>query len=286
MVSVVYWILGILLGVGVLVVALRVRAQRRLTQSLGEIFVALQRGLPGARIGAVRDGMVEIEGPAGEQFRANLARMLQIFQAPGLDLVGRRRALDEFVQAVREGMTGAEATPAELRAELRPRLVTEAALAQMRELHPDDPAPAYSLGNTGLHAVLVQDSAHAVRFLANAELAGIGVPFEALLLEARQRLGSPEFTHAVRDALNSRHLAMIKTGDSYDAARLLLLPEMLLDGEEAVALVPDRDTLAVAPKPMDGDWSGLERLARTPGSDRLLIDRPVLVSRQGFRLPS
>lgn len=281
----VYWIVGILLAACVSVVALRVRAQRRLSQSLGEIFVALQRGLPGSRIGAVRDGMVEIEGPAGEQFRANLARMLQVFHAPGLDLVGRRRALDEFVEAVREGMSAQDVTPAELCAQLRPRLVSDAMLQEIRELHPDEPAPARTLGNTGLHAVLVQDSPHAVRFLSQAELAGIDVPFETLLAEAQERLASPELTHAVRDALNSRHLAMIKTGDSYDAARLLLLPEMLLDGEEAVALVPDRDTLAVAPKPMDGDWSGLERLARTPDSDRVLSERPLIVSRQGYRLP-
>lgn len=97
-----YWGIALLLGSWALIRALRVRAQRRLSDALGEIYVALQRGLPGYRIGAIADGMVEIAGPAGQTLRVSLARMLALFQARGQDLPARRRALDEVVRAARE----------------------------------------------------------------------------------------------------------------------------------------------------------------------------------------
>ena len=52
--------------------------------------------------------------------------------------------------------------------------------------------------------------------------------------------------------------------DTYDAARVLLLPERLRADEEAAALIPDRDTCVIAPLPADGDWSELGKAREEP----------------------
>ena len=71
---------------------------------------------------------------------------------------------------------------------------------------------------------------------------------------------------------------MIKSGDTYDAARLLLVQQHLEPGEEIAALIPDRDTLALMPVPENEDWSNLAELARTPGGDRILLQAPLRVT--------
>jgi hypothetical protein len=77
-------------------------------------------------------------------------------------------------------------------------------------------------------------------------------------------------------------MAAIKMMDSFDAARLLIVPEQLREGEELIALIPDRDTLTLVAVPKDGDWGPLRKLARVPDSEHLLLDRPVRVRRGGF----
>src|SRR2546430_11731574 len=46
----------------------------------------------------------------------------------------------------------------------------------------------------------------------------------------------------IRRALSGRELVTIKFMDTFDAARLLLVPEALEAGEALAAIVPDRDT--------------------------------------------
>jgi hypothetical protein len=86
----------------------------------------------------------------------------------------------------------------------------------------------------------------------------------------------------VDGAVRESTLTMVKALDSYDAARILLVPGYLGDGEEVVALIPDRDTLTLAPLPTDGNWDTLRKLARVAGGEHLLIDRPIRVTRGGF----
>ena len=75
--------------------------------------------------------------------------------------------------------------------------------------------------------------------------------------------------------------ARVKLMDSFDAARLLLVPQVLEPEEALVAIVPDRDTLFLAPLPRDENWSSLRRLAHATDGPALL-DRPLKVTRVGF----
>src|SRR5262249_51190113 len=90
---------------------------------------------------------------------------------------------------------------------------------------------------------------------------------------------------AVRSVFRENALVRIATLDSFDAARLLLVPEHLEDGEAIAAVIPDRDTLALLPVPQDNDWSKIAELAKMPlKPDHLLLNRPVKVTRAGFEV--
>src|SRR5262249_52087011 len=88
----------------------------------------------------------------------------------------------------------------------------------------------------------------------------------------------------VTSVLRDNNMVAVKALDSFDAARLLLIPEQLDEGDEVVALIPDRDTLTLVPVPADGDWDSLRNLARIPASEHLLLDRPLRVRRGGFEV--
>jgi hypothetical protein len=87
----------------------------------------------------------------------------------------------------------------------------------------------------------------------------------------------------VRSVAETRQVSAIRAGDSFDATRLLLVPGELQEGEELAALIPDRETLVLAPPPDDGDWGALRKLARTSAaSPYTLCDRPLRVTRRGI----
>ena len=85
----------------------------------------------------------------------------------------------------------------------------------------------------------------------------------------------------VRSAVGSRDINVIKSCDSFDAARLLLVPGYLDAGESLVALIPDRDTLVLTAAPADGDWAGLRMLARAAAGDPLWAE-PLIVTSEGI----
>jgi hypothetical protein len=74
---------------------------------------------------------------------------------------------------------------------------------------------------------------------------------------------------------------VIKSMDSYDAARLLLVPDYLNPGEELAAMIPDRDTLVLIKVPQNGDWSPLVKLAKVAAGDPL-YRRPLRVTSAGI----
>lgn len=88
-------------------------------------------------------------------------------------------------------------------------------------------------------------------------------------------------------ALNGGSGSALQLGDGYDAARLLLLPESLPEGEAVVALVPHRDMLLLLPDAMREDpeklREGMRMLSEDHGHPELL-NRPVRVTPDGFAL--
>jgi hypothetical protein len=163
---------------------------------------------------------------------------------------------------------------------LLPRLVNA---TDLESLSDRVKMPHQPLTGTGLSVVYVRDSEDTVSYLSEPMLAELGVDVPALHERALANLRKKSSPNFVRQAMDGHTLALFKLGDTFDAARLLLIPEQLAEGETIAAMVSDRDTLAVAPVPADGDWSSLTKLAKTTDGPRLL-NRPLKVTRHGFEL--
>lgn len=194
---------------------------------------------------------------------------------------GRRRVFSEFADALLSVPPAEKLDLAEHGDRLLPRLVDGAFLAEL----PPDAAdlPRTPLGDTGLLVVYVLDHDEAVAYLTRPQLEDLGLDVAALHDRALENLGrrfpAEAARRAIEEATGGRGLSVLKSGDSYDAARLLLLPRHLREGEVVAAAVPDRDTLAVAPVP-EGDWTPLRKLAGL-ASGPVLLDRPLRVTREG-----
>ncbi len=163
---------------------------------------------------------------------------------------------------------------------LLPRLVNAADFAS---LSGQVKMPCQPLAGTSLAVVYVRDSDDAVSYLSEAMLVELGLDVPALHQRALANLRKKSSPNFVRQAVEGHTLALFKLGDTFDAARLLLIPEQLKEGEAIAAIVSDRDTLAVAPLPPDGDWSGLTKLAKTTDGSPLL-NRPLKATGHGFEL--
>jgi uncharacterized protein YtpQ (UPF0354 family) len=161
-----------------------------------------------------------------------------------------------------------------------PRIVNDSFLANLRD---GTRIPRRALGNTSLHVVYVIDSAHAVAYIDAERMASLGMDETVLHSRAIENLSRLWPVEATRKAVENGSVVVTKALDSYDAARLLLLPERLRDQEEVAALIPDRDTLVVAPVPADGNWSRLDRLARSTAGPELFAGA-LHVSAAGIRV--
>ena len=136
-------------------------------------------------------------------------------------------------------------------------------------------------GVAGLSIVFVLDREAAVAYLTADLLAELKLTPEQALEVGRANLARTFGRDVVRSAVGSRTINVIKISDSFDAARLLLVPGYLDAGESLVALIPDRDTLALTAAQADGDWAGLRRLARAAAGDPLWTE-PLIVTSDGI----
>src|SRR2546430_2628019 len=151
-----------------------------------------------------------------------------------------------------------------------PRLVTtdfSGALPDGGRLLPSRP-----LGNTGLRVAYVRDLAQRVQYLTRPHLEELGIENDGELHElALANVRKIFDSDIVRSAVGGNLIAC-KALDTYDAARLLLVPENLKAGESLVAAVPDRDTLALIAMPRNR----ANEFPMTPdNTDHLLLNKPL-----------
>ena len=165
---------------------------------------------------------------------------------------------------------------------IMPMLVTPAFLPALEGRAPH---PHRSIDSLGLLVVYVLDSQQSVAYLNAEQVEELGLDQDGLHELATTNLRRRFSAQIVRDVIEKRTLAMVKGLDGYDATQLLLVPEHLQQGESVAAVIPDRDTLGLAPVDADGGASSLEKVARVPQNpDKLLVRRPIVVTRDGFRL--
>ena len=197
---------------------------------------------------------------------------------------GRAEVYDTIVATIRDGATGLESLDAEAeRRNVMPRLVTDDALAGLRSriAGAGKALPSLPSGVPGLSIVFVLDREAAVAYLTGDMLAELKLTPDQALEAGRANLARTFGREVVRSAVGSRDINVIKSCDSFDAARLLLVPGYLDAGESLVALIPDRDTLVLTAAPADGDWAGLRKLARAAAGDPLWAE-PLIVTSEGI----
>lgn len=226
------------------------------------------------------DSELRIRTVAGAEGTLNLTRLFDTLSAEKSWGAERHRAFAEVTKLLHEMESAQTVDPARDLPRLRPRLL----LRDVADGFPTeiDALPREPLGDTNLVVVLVLNSETSVSYVSERILTDLGVSFAEARARAIENL-APTLTEAVvRRTVTEGALTVVKSFDTYDAARILLVGRYLAPDEEVVALVSDRDTLALAMPPRDGDWSGLRKLARAAAGDPL-CDVPLIVSPTSIR---
>jgi hypothetical protein len=257
-----------------------------------ELVDHLRRTAPELAITAIHPDRLElaVAGAApGAGATFHLARLYQrIAELPAGDTpelrADRAAVYDTIVATIHEGATGLESLDADAeRRNVMPRLVTDDGLAALRSQVADagKSLPSLPSGVAGLSIVFVLDREAAVAYLTGDLLAELKLTPDEALEIGRANLGRTFGRDVVRSAVGSRHINVIKRCDSFDAARLLLVPGYLDAGESVVALIPDRDTLVLAAAAAESERAGPRKPARAAAGDPLWTE-PLIVTSAGI----
>jgi uncharacterized protein YtpQ (UPF0354 family) len=165
---------------------------------------------------------------------------------------------------------------------IMPRILPSDALD---ELQKGGDTPHTPLNVAKLHVVYVLDYEHSVAYLTDEQRRELGLDLESLHQRALDNLAKTFAPQGVRAVIDERSLVTVKSGDSYDAARLLLVGRHLGEGEAVLAAIADRDSLVLIPVPDDESaLSKLAKLAKTPGSARPICDQLLKVTKDEITL--
>jgi hypothetical protein len=146
--------------------------------------------------------------------------------------------------------------------------------------------PHMAVPGLGLVAIYVLDLMGNLRFLTDWERNDLGLDVKALHDLALENLRKDFPCKMVAEAISGKGGTAICSGDGFDAARLLLIPECLKKGESLVALVPHRDMLVLGPADLEHDRSKLEAGLRALDCQDHppLLNQPVRVTSAGFEM--
>ena len=195
-------------------------------------------------------------------------------------LEARQAVYEHFLTGLKDGpKKGEKITLATHGSKIMPRIVPSSILDEVHKL---GGIPNRPFADTGLIIAYVFDYPDSVVYITNKHLVELEIDENSLYELAMTNLKKTFSADIIKGVLEKQNVSMLKTMDSYDAARVLLLPANLPENAQVAALIPDRDTLAIAPVPADGNWSKLKKLARA-ASGKPLFGKPLLVSRKGFK---
>lgn len=272
------WLLAAVVGLVVLLLLarrhFRAQARGRLVQHLRAAEV---------QVLAEAESYLVLRGPRGDEGPLFLDRFYQA-------VAGLRPHTPEGVEAVCEHWVQVvlESTAADAKLALEthgervlPRLVPP---GFFDELPPEAELPHTAVGETGLCVAYVLDLERSVAYLTRGHLEDLGLDRAGVHALALRNLAARTPPEVLRRLCEGDGIHVLKTGDTYDATRLLLLPPHVPEGQARVVAVPDRDSLVVMDVQGEDALRGARELARTPGGDRPLFDRPLRVTRAGIEL--
>ena len=253
------WLLS---GVGALVLLARSAMLRNRARVETEFVYYLQEHVPTVRFVRQEGKTMVLQHERAGEIRCYLHKLyVGAVRIPRADRAGRKKLYAQFAAALVEGLDPAPPDPAKL----RPRLRTEAQLATLGDLQ----CPSRRLDELGLHLVYVLDAPSSVRYVTAEMAKSLGLDEPGLHARALANLAPSLSRETVRRALDGGALVVVKAMDGHDAARLLLVPALLEEGEALAAAIPDDNTLVLV-RPRDGDFASVEKLAVAAGGPPLL----------------
>jgi len=272
------WGLAVTAGIGILWVW-SVRLFRKNIRR--EFIAALREAYPDVQILAEGQYQLTFRTPDFGECTANLLNLYYACGRAGSKAETWTPMIEQFLASLRDQVSSSKSlTLDSVGDKLLPRLVPTSFLQSL-------PAGATllwrPLDQTGLATAYVIDRPNSVEYITGAHLKELGLDSAQLHEQALANLKRTFGPEAVIATLENGNMNVIKLLDSHDAARVLLVPQYVPEAKEIAALIPDVDTLALAPIPADGDWSALRR-ACVPGGGKPLLDCPLRVSRAGFKL--
>ena len=182
-------------------------------------------------------------------------------------LTARRRAMKSF-----------QLSPA-ARDRVKPRLVTLEFHAKMRAKL--GAFPSRDFYNLPLKVVYVLDADKQMMYLSDAHLKRLELDPADIHKVALTNLWPSIPPTLGADVLAKNGMVVLKNMDGFDAARLLLVPATLKEGQRLAAIISDRDTLALLPVPEN--WSSLDEMAKA-NTGEPLFSQPLLVTVDGVVL--
>ena len=273
--TILFWLLIGLVGF----VALCLMAMFTRRAALRREFRAyLTQKRPDLTVTCETSGALSLRGSSGEDLGTLFLH--RIYRDAPQDRHGREALFDIVISTLSEGESLAQLGPDD-RLRVMPRIVNAHDLAGLnRQLATD--VPSVPLGVADLSVVFVLDNKNSVAYLSSAAFSELSLDSATAALKlAKENLGRLFDGALVRNSVEKPDLNVVKSLDSYDAARLLLVPEFLKPGETLAAMIPDRDTLVLMQAPNDGDWNGLTKLARNAAGEPL-FRKPILVTSEGL----
>ena len=247
-----------------------------------EFIEYLKKHYPGLVVAEENVAYLRLEGPTMDLGVVSMGGLYhKVSQAEVRTPQDRQEVYEKYLDVLKEGVSlmSRKLTREEDAGRIMPRLVT-------REFFATEPllagAPNVPLGNTGLYVVYVLDGDASVVYLTREHLTQLGMTdagVGTLALEHLKR--SAPLENLVREAVDRGSVVSVKQLDTYDAARLLLLPDLLQDGQALVAAVPDRDTLIFLKEPPGGRVEAIEGLLVST-SDKPLLTKALRVTNRGI----
>ena len=285
-----FWVVAAIVAVPVLAVWLFYSRFRKMCRAVrSEIGPFLRETHPDYSVVGERPGNLLMRHPDGAE---RVWEMVDVYTAVGrlagmgADPAARRRI---YARAVEQLLNPAPdlSQPLSL-ATHGGRIKLQLVTAEFyKQAAPPAGAPHSAIpGIPDLLAVYVLDLPGGPRFLNENDRGTLGIDVTEMHRRALEHLQRDFPRQMVTDVAAGGNPSAIQFQDSFNAARLLLLPELLEGDQELIALIPHRDMLLLLPASMRNEPDKLKQAAETLkcADHPPLLERPIRVTRQGFEM--
>ena len=247
-----------------------------------ELIAYLRENFEGMEISEDGETALNLKPREGGDVRLNLLNLYKEIAGLRPHTKEARREVFHKFTAVLSQMDDLDSISIETHGDrVLPRIVGPSFLAQAEG---ESKMPHRPIGFTGLYTAYVFDSEHHVAYISrdHAEELGLNdIQLHELALANLRKLFKVEEIEPARGENGS--MTLLQNPDGHDSARLLLLPELLKEDEVLAAILPDKNTVILAPAPEDNNWMTLHALTAA-GGDEPFFDHALKITHHGIEM--